>query len=216
MEDHERCTIAEIAEDGEPIAPKAHAKKFVSQCGVIVRNTIPITTQEWKKPTNAEGVTYVDTRSKITLFRKLLVNFTLPKPTQDERENDRPDPEDPELNIVHRRVKKQALLKMATQFNSYKKKLDNMFVKQKKTPDFTGPYEKIKDQWDEFVVYKTSERAKKRLETNKKNASNKIYYHILGQGGYKTGRPKWKKMEEELIRKEIQPEVLKWNQQARD
>jgi hypothetical protein len=72
---------------------------------------------------------------------------------------------------------------METQFNNYKKKLDNMFVKQKKTPDFTGPYEKIKDQWDEFVVYKTSERAKKRSETNKKTASSKIYYHILGQPG---------------------------------
>ena len=99
MEDHESFTITEIAEDGEPIAPAAHARKFVSQCGVLVRDNIPITTQEWKK-TKTEGVTYVDTRSKITLFRKLLVNFTLPEPTQGERENDRPDPEDPELNIV--------------------------------------------------------------------------------------------------------------------
>ena len=100
MEDHERFTITEIAEDGEPIAPAAPARKFVSQCGVLVRDTIPITTQEWKKPANAEGVTYVDTRSKIMLFTKLLVNFTLPEPTEAERENDRPDPEDPELNIV--------------------------------------------------------------------------------------------------------------------
>ena len=130
MEDHERFTITEIAEDGEPIAPKAHARKFLSQCGVLVRDTIPITTQEWKKPAKGdEGVTYVDTRSKIMLFRKLLVNFTLPEPTEAERENDRPDPEDPELNIVQRRVKKWVLKKMAVQFNGYKKKLDNMFVK---------------------------------------------------------------------------------------
>jgi hypothetical protein len=46
---------------------------------------------------------------------------------------------------------------MATQFNGYKKKLDNLFVKEKKRLQiFYGPYEKIKDQWEEFVKYKTS------------------------------------------------------------
>jgi hypothetical protein len=110
-------------------------KKCVSQYGVLVRDNIPSTTQEWKK-TNMEGVSYVDTRSKNTLFRKLLVNFTLPEPTQDEPENDRPDPKDPELNIVQRRVKKWPLSKMETQFNKYKKKLDNMFVKKKKDSGF--------------------------------------------------------------------------------
>ena len=140
MEDHERFTITEIAEDGEPIAPAAHARKFVSQCGVLVRDSIPITTQEWKK-TKTEGVTYVDKRSKITLFRKLLVNFTLPEPDEDDRNNDRLDPEDPELTIVQRRVKKWALSKMATQFNNYKKKLDRDFVQKEKTPVFTGHYE---------------------------------------------------------------------------
>jgi hypothetical protein len=33
---------------------------------------------------------------------------------------------------------------------------------------FTGAYEKIKDHWDAFVEYKTSEAAKKRSEINKK------------------------------------------------
>ena len=94
--------------------------------------------------------------------------------------------------------------------------MDILFVKEKKTPDFNGPYEKIKDQWDEFVAYKTSERAKKMSATNKKNAANKKYFHILGQEGYKAGTPKWKKMEDELIRNGIIPEVLKWNQRARD
>jgi hypothetical protein len=84
LEDHERFIIEEIGEDGEPIAPAAHVRKFVSQCGVLVRDNIPITTQEWKK-TKMEGVSYVDTRSKNTLFRKLLVNFTLPEPDKDDR-----------------------------------------------------------------------------------------------------------------------------------
>ncbi|KAK1669783.1 hypothetical protein QYE76_057942 [Lolium multiflorum] len=217
MEDHERCTITEIAIDGEPISPKKFAKKFVSQCGVVVRDTVPITTQEWKKPVKGgEGVTYVDTRLKSVMFRKLLINFIFPEPTDSDSENDRPDPEDPELNSVQRRVKKWALKKMAVQFNDYKKKLDSFFVKKGKTPDFKGPYEKIKDHWEEFVKLKKSDKAKKRSDTNTKNASNKMYFHTMGRGGYNAGRPKWEKWENELIKKGIQPEVLKWNQRSRD
>ncbi|KAK1660555.1 hypothetical protein QYE76_048714 [Lolium multiflorum] len=101
--------------------------------------------------------------------------------------------------VSQRRVKKWALKKMVVQFNGYKKKLDTLFVKEKKTPDFNGPYEKIKDHWEEFVKYKTSERAKKRSVTNKKNAANKMHFHTMGQGGYKAGRPKWEKWENDLI-----------------
>ncbi|KAK1662998.1 hypothetical protein QYE76_051157 [Lolium multiflorum] len=102
---------------------------------------------------------------------------------------------------------KRALKKMALQFNNYKKKLDNFFVKQQKTPNFNGPYEKIEDHWEAFVKYKTSERAKKRSATNTKNASNKMYFHTMGRGGYKAGMPKWEKWENDLIEKGIQPEM---------
>ncbi|KAK1686497.1 hypothetical protein QYE76_047345 [Lolium multiflorum] len=100
------------------------------------------------------------------------------------------------------------------QFNDYKKKLDNFFVKKKKTPDFNGPYEKIKDHWEAFVKYKTSERAKTRSDTNKKNAANKMYFHTMGRGGYNAGRPKWEKWENDLIAKGIEPELF--NQDALD
>ncbi|KAK1631113.1 hypothetical protein QYE76_005428 [Lolium multiflorum] len=145
-------------------------------------------------------------REKLTTPRKLMVNFTFPEPADSDSDNKRPDPEDPELNSIQRRVKKWALKKMATQFNDYKKKLDNSFVKKKKTPDFKGPYEKIKDHWEAFVKYKTSERAKTRSDTNKKNAANKMYFHTMGRGGYKAGRPKWEKWENDLIKNGIQPE----------
>ncbi|KAK1686542.1 hypothetical protein QYE76_047390 [Lolium multiflorum] len=149
-------------------------------------------------------------------YMKLMVNFTFPEPADSDSDNKRPDPEDPELNSIQQRVKKWALKKMATQFNDYKKKLDNSFVKKKKTPDFKGPYEKIKDHWEAFVKYKTSERAKTRSDTNKKNAANKMYFHTMGRGGYKAGRPKWEKWENDLIKNGIQPEVRKWNQRSRD
>jgi hypothetical protein len=46
------------------------------------------------------------------LWKKLMVNFTLPMPEVD------PNEEDPNLNIIERKVKKWTLSKMATQFNN--------------------------------------------------------------------------------------------------
>jgi hypothetical protein len=66
------------------------------------------------------------------------------------------------------------------------------------------------------VEYKTSEEAKKRSAINKKNNSKKKYHHTMGQGGYKSGKPKWKKMEVDLIAKGIIPEILKCNDRSRD
>jgi hypothetical protein len=66
------------------------------------------------------------------------------------------------------------------------------------------------------VENKTSEAAKKRSEINKKNATKKKYHHTIGQGDYKSGKPKWKKMEDDLIAKGIILETLKWNDRSRD
>jgi hypothetical protein len=77
LEQHERFKIEQIREDGELIAPVRHAKIFTRQCGVIVRDNVPITTQEWHKP-KQDGVSYVDDRTKEMLWTKLMVNFTLP------------------------------------------------------------------------------------------------------------------------------------------
>jgi hypothetical protein len=38
----------------------------------------------------------------------------------------------------------------------------------------------------------------------------------MGQGGYKSGKPKWKKMEDDPIAKGIIPKILKWNDRSRD
>jgi hypothetical protein len=66
------------------------------------------------------------------------------------------------------------------------------------------------------VEYKTLEAAKRRSEINKKNAAKKKYHHTMGQGGYKSFKPKWKKIEDDLIAKGIIPETLKWNDRSRD
>ena len=48
---------------------------------------------------------------------------------------------------------------MATQFHFWKKKLYTEFVKKNLTLDFSqnSPYKKLRDDWPDFVRYKTSE-----------------------------------------------------------
>jgi hypothetical protein len=77
LADHQRFKIDEIKEDGEPIAPKENVHLFVNQCGVIIRDKIPITTREWNKP-KVDGVSYVDQRCKYLLWDTLLSHFNLP------------------------------------------------------------------------------------------------------------------------------------------
>jgi hypothetical protein len=183
----------------ELIAPTAHASKFTRQYGVLVRDNIPITIREWKK-TKTEPVNYVCKRLKNMLWKKLMVNFTLwvaPEVNRNEVDRNEEDPneedsddDDRHLNIIEQKVKKWTLSKMALQFNNWKKRLYKEFIDKEKTLVFTGAYEKIKDHWDTFVEYKTLEAAKKMLEINKKNATKKKYHHTMGQGGYKSGKPK--------------------------
>jgi hypothetical protein len=45
---------------------------------VIVRDSIPISIQEWNKPKADDGVTYVEDRCKEMLWNMLMTNFTLP------------------------------------------------------------------------------------------------------------------------------------------
>jgi hypothetical protein len=76
---NQKLSIDVVAPDDKPFEPKQHTIKFVNQCRVIVRDTIPITVQEWNEPKKARlGATFVDKRSKKDLWRKLMANFILP------------------------------------------------------------------------------------------------------------------------------------------
>ena len=201
MDPNQRLSIDVIAGNGKPMEPKEHATKFVNQCGVIVRDTIPITVQEWNKPKKADaGVSYVEDRSKEDLWNKLLANFNLPPDYNEFDADGNPIPGGRERRL---RVKEFALRKMAEAFRNYKKYLNAKYVVKKKTPVFEGLLEKLREQWPEFVVYKQSEKAKERSEKNKENAKKKQHHHVLGSGGYKSAVPKWEAMEADLRAKGI-------------
>jgi hypothetical protein len=84
-----------------------------------------------------ELVKYVRKRLKNMLWKKLMVNFTLPAVPEVDRNEVDPNEEDPNeedsddddrhLNIIERKVKKWTLSKMAIQFNYWKKRLYKEF-----------------------------------------------------------------------------------------
>ena len=117
----QRLSIELIAASGQPLQPSEHAIKFVNQCGVLARDYIPITVQEWNKPSVARaGVRYVSDRAKEDLWNKLMANFNLPSDYQEKDEESNPDPEG-KANLM--KVKKFALKKMAEAFRNFKKNL---------------------------------------------------------------------------------------------
>ena len=126
--------IIEIDRAGQPIEPHRTKQKFNAQCGVLVRDMIPISIEQWFKPKDKDSeVSYVNDRQKADLWTALKANFTLP-----------PD-EDPDKPVIEPLVKAHALKKMADPFRRWKNELKSTFGDKGKTPEFTGRFEKIRD-----------------------------------------------------------------------
>ena len=133
MSSDEKFEIIAIAPDGQPIGPLRTKSTFVAQCGVLVRDKIPISIHQWLKPaTEDPEVSYVNDMQKNDLWTELKSNFTL-----------QPE-DDPEKPVKEQLIKSFALKRMAELFRRWKKEL-NKFVENKETPEFKGRYEKIRD-----------------------------------------------------------------------
>ena len=80
-------TFTVISAKGEPLEPKKGATAFKNQCGVLVRDRIPISYKEWNKTKkyNRDGE-YVPDRDKKDLLDDLMPHFSLPeRPAESER-----------------------------------------------------------------------------------------------------------------------------------
>ena len=133
MRSDERFEIISIARDGQPIEPIRTKEAFSAQCGVLVRDKIPISIHQWFKPKKEDPeVSYVNDMQKDDLWTALKANFVLP-----------PE-EDPEKPVKEQLIKSHAL-KMAELFRRWKNELKIDFVDKDLTPEFTGKYEKIRD-----------------------------------------------------------------------
>jgi hypothetical protein len=78
MVDNVRLTNELVSLLGKPLLPTATANVFVSQCGIVVRDKIPITVQEWNKPAKEDVVNFVHNRSKEVLWESLMSHFIQP------------------------------------------------------------------------------------------------------------------------------------------
>jgi len=66
-----------VAPDGEPIALEEATKKYVRQCGCLVRDHIPISFRLWKANNPSKRRDAAPKREKEWLWRELKKNFTV-------------------------------------------------------------------------------------------------------------------------------------------
>ena len=65
MDDGARISIDKVGDNGDPLEPAESRRKFISQCGVLVRDMVPIMLEELHKPEDDnDGASYVDQRRK--------------------------------------------------------------------------------------------------------------------------------------------------------
>ena len=208
MKAKDHFTIEVFSPKGEPLQPKKGANAFKNQCGVLVRDRIPISYKEWNKTKKySREEDYVPDVAKTGLWLELMQHFTLPaKPTPAER--------DAQMELV----RKYALQKMGELFRQWKKRLWATYKKEKKPPAFTGYLLQQEENWKKFVEHKNSEDFKAKSEKNKENAKKKIHHHKTGRGGYRTAMPKWGKLEAEMVANNVIPEPIreKWDLRARN
>ena len=208
MKEGQKIIIDIVSAGGEPLEPLECRRKFINQCGVLVRDMVPITFQEWHKPKDeTKATTYVDDKTKELLWEKILTKVTLP-------------PDVVENEPWKKKFEQWTLSKMADQFRTAKKNLWKTYLKKKEedpefTPEFTGAQVKLKDQWPTFVKQRESEAAVARSEQNKLNAAKKIYHHTLGAGGYKAAVPKWEAFEAKLLDNGVIPQTADWPERSK-
>jgi len=92
-----------VEDDGEPTEPKEIARKYVSQCGVIVRERVPISIRKWRSTDPNEPYVLANTEKEM-IWTDVKEIFRFPSDREE-------------------KLKDWALKKMATQFQDYKIKL---------------------------------------------------------------------------------------------
>jgi hypothetical protein len=105
-------TFEIILPTGEPKLPKKVADTFKKQCGVLVRDHVPISVREWNKRKGADDSEYVTERYNESIWNDLMAHFNLPKYEDEDA-----------TRQLRAKVKQWTLKKMAELFRVWKKKL---------------------------------------------------------------------------------------------
>ena len=71
--------IDRVSDSGKPMELLDCRRKYINQCGVIVRDIVPINLEEWIQPKDENNpTTYVDERLKKLCWDTLLTKVNLP------------------------------------------------------------------------------------------------------------------------------------------
>ena len=130
LKEGHRIVIDRVSDSGEPMEPLDCRRKYINQCGVVVRDMVPISLEEWHQPKDEKKpTTYVDERLKGLCWDALLTKVNLPHGLPEQ---------------LKMKVKQWTLSKMAEQFRTWKKNLWKAYLKaEEQDPEFTGPLVKI-------------------------------------------------------------------------
>jgi hypothetical protein len=90
LKDHQRFIIQRIDKEGAPTDPEVR-KKLIQQCGVLVRDYVPIIFREWKPVKGTPDCYVVGPAAKKALWIRLMKNFVLPLPEVASDEEVEPD-----------------------------------------------------------------------------------------------------------------------------
>ena len=186
-----KLNITVVTDEGEPIEPKTVARRFVSQCGVIVRERVPISIQKWKS-TDPSDQNVLPQTEKDMLWSDITEIFSFPKDADQDK------------------IRDWTMKKMAILFQDHKKKLYKTYLKTGEAPKFDSHPNLTPEAWESFLEYKRSEDGIKLTVQNTTNAGDVKYPHHMGSSGYKGNIDKWNKMEEDLYARGIRPETHDW------
>lgn len=163
-----------VSESGLPLEPSKVAKGYAMQLGCIVRETVPLNTQDLRSEANAALAA--------TLLQKLHQRYTFPQP-------------------FNKKVDSLALTKMSTALSSWKTRLKDKIKKGKSWEQISRKDPSLSRE--DFEAFKSSletDEAKKWTAWGKKMRELNLGAHRCGSGGYRGKQPTWDKEDAEMIR----------------
>ncbi|KAK1695804.1 hypothetical protein QYE76_012501 [Lolium multiflorum] len=166
--------VTVVSESGLPMEPSWVAKGYGMQLGCIVRETVPILTQDLRSKEN-EAIAQ-------SLLQKLHQRYTFPEP-------------------FNKKVDSLALTKMSTALSSWKNRLKRKIEAGESWERISSKDPSISlEDFNAFKSYLESDAVKKWTAWGKKMRDLNLGTHHCGSGGYRGKQPTWDKEDAEMVR----------------
>ncbi|KAK1628148.1 hypothetical protein QYE76_002463 [Lolium multiflorum] len=166
--------VTVVSESGLPMEPSWVAKGYGMQLGCIVRETVPILTQDLRSKEN-EAIAQ-------SLLQKLHQRYTFPEP-------------------FNKKVDSLALTKMSTALSSWKNRLKRKIEAGESWERISSKDPSISlEDFNAFKSYLQSDGVKKWTAWGKKMRDLNLGTHHCGSGGYRGKQPTWDKEDAEMVR----------------